>query len=102
MLRPARQFRPWPLELEVRRLLAAGLAPPHTFIGDVGFVGQGLDQVFMQQDGPATLQLYRTSVHGVLQVQVTTDPSSPAAGVIGGPMDQTVTFDLPITRVTPP
>ncbi len=45
-----------------------------------------------QQDGVATVVLTRSDNSGRLQVQVTTDPSSPAVGVNVGAVDQTVTF----------
>ena len=45
-----------------------------------------------QQDGAATVVLTRNHNSGRLQVQVTTDPSSPAVGVNVGAVDQTVTF----------
>jgi hypothetical protein len=45
-----------------------------------------------QQDGVATVVLTRNDNRGRLQVQVTTDPSSPAVGVNVGAVDQTVTF----------
>ncbi len=49
-------------------------------------------QVVGQQDGVATVVLTRNDNRGRLQVQVTTDPSSPAVGVNVGAVDQTVTF----------
>jgi hypothetical protein len=49
-------------------------------------------QVVGQQDGVATVVLTRSDNRGRLQVQVTTDPSSPAVGVNVGAVDQTVTF----------
>jgi hypothetical protein len=46
-----------------------------------------------QQDGVATVTLERTgSISGRVQVQVTTDPSSPAVGVNVGAVHQTVPF----------
>ena len=45
-----------------------------------------------QQDGVATVVLTRSDNMGKLQVQVTTDPSSPGVGVNVGAVDQTVTF----------
>ena len=50
-------------------------------------------QVVTQQDGEATVTLSLSQPGtGRLQVQVTTDPSSPAVGVNVGAVDQTVTF----------
>ncbi len=49
-------------------------------------------QVVGQQDGVATVVLTRNENIGRLQVQVTTDASSPAVGVNVGAVDQTVTF----------
>jgi hypothetical protein len=49
-------------------------------------------QVVGQQDRVATVVLARNDNRGRLQVQVTTDPSSPAVGVNVGAVDQTVTF----------
>jgi hypothetical protein len=49
-------------------------------------------QLVGQQDGVATVVLTRNDNRGRLQVQVTTDPSSPAVGVNVGAVDQTVTF----------
>jgi hypothetical protein len=49
-------------------------------------------QVVGQQDGVATVVLTRNDNRRRLQVQVTTDPSSPAVGVNVGAVDQTVTF----------
>ena len=45
-----------------------------------------------QQAGEATVTLSRTDTAGSLQVEVTTDPSSPYVGVNVGAVDQTVTF----------
>jgi hypothetical protein len=49
-------------------------------------------QAVGQEDRVATVVLTRNGNEGWLQVQVTTDPSSPAVGVNVGPVDQTVTF----------
>ena len=49
-------------------------------------------QVVGQQDGEATVWLTRSDNRGRVQVQVKTDPSSPAVGVNVGAVDQTVTF----------
>jgi hypothetical protein len=79
----------------------------------VGFAGAamlGLPQVALQQDGTATVWLYRTVLKRggepvpPLQVVVATDPSSPAVGVNVGAVHQTVTFDgnNPDTSVTVP
>jgi len=48
--------------------------------------------VVTQQAGEATVTLSRSDTAGSLQVQVTTDPSSPFVGVNVGAVDQTVTF----------
>jgi hypothetical protein len=54
-------------------------------------VGEAI-QVVSQQAGEATVMLSRTDTAGSLQVEVTTDPSSPYVGVNVGAVDQMVTF----------
>jgi hypothetical protein len=49
-------------------------------------------QVVTQRAGEATVMLSRSSIAGILQVRVTTDPLSPVVGVNVGAVDQTVTF----------
>jgi hypothetical protein len=88
--RPTRQFRPWSLELEGRRLLTT--VPTYSEFGDVGFVGQGVPQAYLQQDGPINLQLYRDGPQGALQVRVTATPSSPDAAGVVGPLNQIITL----------
>jgi len=51
-----------------------------------------ITQVVGQQDRVATVILTRNENVGRLQVQVSTDPASPAVGVNVGAVDQTVTF----------
>ena len=67
-----------------------------TSLGSVGFLGTpssaGITQQVVQQGGEATVWLRRRSTAGPLQVQVTTDPSSPAVGVNLPAVNQTVTF----------
>ncbi|GEM_PF-6323684 len=90
MRRPTRQFLPRPMELEARSLLAT--SPASQMIGYMGIVGQGEPMIYMQQDGPVTLQLYRIPTKGTFQVRVTSNPSTPAADAVVAPIDQTFTF----------
>jgi hypothetical protein len=111
MDRPLRAFQPAALPLEGRILLArvhVPLPPPVVAVpavpvvavpaslGSVGFLGTpssaGITQQVVQQGGEATVWLRRRSTAGPLQVQVTTDPSSPAVGVNLPAVNQTVTF----------
>jgi hypothetical protein len=55
-------------------------------------VGGAPIEVVTQQAGEVTVRLSRIDTAGSLQVQVTTDPSSPYVGVNVGAVDQTVTF----------
>ena len=100
MSRPPRAVRVDAQELEGRLLLAAlpvatatpapvplvlldGISPPGT---------SQVTQVVSQQASTAILILSRPGNWGSLQVEVTTDPSSPPVGVNVGAVDQTVTF----------
>ena len=92
-----RGLRGFSFELEGRLLLASGLAavPAGGSVQFSGFTSPGsasLMEVVGQQDGPATVMLTRSNGTGKVQVQVTTDPSSPAVGVNVGAVNQTVTF----------
>jgi hypothetical protein len=109
MDRPLRAFQPAARPLEGRILLArvhAPLVPPvvtaPTLIatataseGSVSFLGApssaGNTQQVVQQGGEATVWL-RSSFGSPMQVQVTTDPSSPAVGVNLPAVNQTVTL----------
>lgn len=119
MSRPPRVFRPESFELEGRTLLTIrpGQLPiptrAHPII--VGFAGPALGgdpQPVLQQDGRAEVYLHGLNYVGPhskpvapFQVVVDTDPSSPAVGVIVGPVHQTLTlFDSdpqPDTVVVP-
>jgi hypothetical protein len=90
MRRPTRQFLPRPMRLEARSLLATSHASQ--VLGYMGIEGQGVPMIYMQQDGPITLQLYRIPTKGTSQVRVTSNPSTPAADAVVPPIDQTVTF----------
>ena len=104
MDRPLRAFHPLALPLEGRILLARVHVPifqpaPESsvaFSGSVWFLGAPSSaatiQQFVAQGGEATVQLRRTTLDGQLQVQVATDPSSPAVGVNLPAVNQTVTF----------
>jgi hypothetical protein len=103
MSRPPREFKPGSFELEGRLLLAVGfvsLAPrSRDTVGFAGIAMLGQPQVALQQDGTATVSLYRSAFQrggtpvAPIQVVVATDPSSPAVGVNVGAVHQTVTFD---------
>ena len=99
-----RAFRATVLEFERRALLARLLpAPPPSLppsTDTVSFGGPGGSGVFIQevsqQSGVATVELSRynssTIINHPLQVQVTTDASSPYVGVNVAAVNQTVTF----------
>ena len=102
MDRPLRAFQPAARPLEGRILLATvPVAPPvlvASLVSDgavVWFLGTpsstGTTQV-VQQGGEATVWLRGSTGGGPLQVQVTTDPSSPAVGVNLPAVNQTVTI----------
>ena len=107
MSRPPRAVRVDALELEGRLLLAAltvptAVAATHKPVlvqlpPSLGFVGtptpgtSQVTQVVTQQDGTATVTLSESG-YGPMQVEVKTDPSSPAVGVNVGAVDQMVTF----------
>jgi hypothetical protein len=65
-------------------------------LGSVGFLGTpssaGITQQVVQQGGEATVWLRGYTGGGPLQVQVATDPSSPAVGVNLPAVNQTVTI----------
>ena len=65
-------------------------------LGSVGFLGTpssaGITQQVVQQGGEATVWLQGYTGGGPLQVQVATDPSSPAVGVNLPAVNQTVTI----------
>jgi hypothetical protein len=114
MDRPLRAFQPAALPLEGRILLArvhVPLSPPviatpiaiatttrtaTASLGSVGFLGTpssaGITQQVVQQGGEATVWLWGYTGGGPLQVQVATDPSSPAVGVNLPAVNQTVTI----------
>ena len=98
MCRPPREFRAESFELERRWLLAIvhALTPVRSqlvqFESTTSPGSMPPTQVVTQQDGEATVTLSRSDTAGSLQVQVTTDPSSPFVGVNVGAVDQTVTF----------
>jgi len=106
MDRPLRAFQLAALPLEGRILLARvhvplTLTPPGTesvaaFSGPVLFLGAlsstGTTEQVVQQGDEATVWLLRSALDGTLQVQVATDPSSPAVGVNLPAVNQTVTF----------
>jgi hypothetical protein len=122
MDRPLRGFQPAALPLEGRILLArvhVPLPPPvapvavapvapvavavavapvahAASLGAVGFLGTpssaGITQQVVQQGGEATVWLRGYTGGGPLQVQVATDPSSPAVGVNLPAVNQTVTI----------
>ena len=105
---PPRAVRLDALELEGRLLLAA-LPMPSAVAAtqkpvlvqshpiSLGFVGtptpgtSQVTQVVYQQDGTATVTLSESG-YVPMQVEVKTDPSSPAVGVNVGAVDQMVTF----------
>ncbi len=105
--RPLRAVRVDALELEGRLLLAAPAVPStvasaqkpvlvqtHLSLGFAGTPTPGtsqVTQVVYQQDGTATVTLSESG-YVPMQVEVKTDPSSPAVGVNVGPVDQMVTF----------
>jgi hypothetical protein len=102
MDRPLRAFHPAARPLEGRILLARVHAPlfvptlPPVVSGSVWFLGApssaGTPEQVVQQGGEAIVWLQRTTFAGPLQVQVATDPSSPAAGVNLAALNQTVTI----------
>jgi hypothetical protein len=102
MDRPLRAFHPAALPLEGRILLARVHVPPSVPVsppvvsGSVWFLGApssaGIPEQVVQQGGEAIVWLYRTTFAGPLQVQVATDPSSPAVGVNLPAVNQTVTI----------
>ena len=114
MSRPSRAVRVDALQLEGRLLLAARPVPSVATATEkpvlvqlqqsVGFVGtptpgtSQVTQVVYQQDGAATVTLSESG-YEPMQVEVKTDPSSPAVGVNVGAVDQIVTFKNQ-TRVT--
>ena len=75
---------------------AARAAPPPPPSGAVWFLGTpssaGITQQVVQQGGEATVWLRGYTGGGPLQVQVATDPSSPAVGVNLPAVNQTVTI----------
>ena len=105
--RPPRAIRVDALELEGRLLLAALPVPSavaatqkpvmaqiHLSLGFVGTPTPGtsqVTQVVYQQDGAATVTVSESG-YVAMQVEVKTDPSSPAVGVNVGAVDQIVTF----------
>jgi hypothetical protein len=84
-------------ERALQATLAPGL-PPVPQTDTVSFMALGTSQSneatqqVSQQSGAATVILGRSSSVGALQVQVTTDPTSPYVGVNVGAVNQTVTF----------
>ena len=113
MDRPLRAFQPAALPLEGRILLArvdvplpaTAVAVPTVTVGPVAaaassgsvwFLGTpssaGITQQAVQQGGEATVWLRGYTGGGPLQVQVATDPSSPAVGVNLPAVNQTVTI----------
>ena len=121
MDRPLRAFQPAALPLEGRILLATvhvallaprtvpvlqrrsqlaapspSTSPPPASDGAVWFLGTpssaGTTQQVVQQGGEATVWLRGYTGGGPLQVQVATDPSSPAVGVNLPAVNQTVTI----------
>jgi hypothetical protein len=118
MDRPLRAFQPAAQPLEGRILLArvhvplqpsgavavatttvasvAHAADAAASLGSVGFLGTsssaGITQQVVQQGGEATVFLWGNTGGGPLQVQVATDPSSPAVGVNLPAVNQTVTI----------
>ncbi len=114
MDRSVRAFQPAALPLEGRTLLARVHVPlpppvatatvavptvtvgPAASLGSVGFLGTpssaGITQQVVQQGGEATVWLRGYTGGGPLQVQVATDPSSPAVGVNLPAVNQTVTI----------
>ena len=113
---PRRAVRVDALELEGRLLLSALPVPIAAtttqkpsiaqLIQSVGFVGtptpgtSQVTQIVTQQAGTATVTLLETGKIGPLQVEVRTDPSSPAVGVNVGAVDQIVTFPEGQTEAT--
>ena len=107
MSRPPRAVRVDALELEGRLLLAALPVPSvgattqkpvlvqlHPSLGFVGTPTPGtsqVTQVVYQQDGTATVTVAEFD-YVPMQVEVKTDPSSPAVGVNVGAVDQMITF----------
>ncbi len=106
--RPPGAVRVDALELEGRLLLAALPVPTavaatqkpvlvQSLPQSLGFVGtptpgtSQVTQVVYQQDGTATVTLSESG-YVPMQVEVKTDPSSPAVGVNVGAVDQMVTF----------
>jgi hypothetical protein len=99
MDRSLRAFQPAASPLEGRILLAPVHLPPPAppaFDGTVWFLGTPssptTNQQVVQQGGEATVWLRRSPGGGPLQVQVATDPSSPAVGVNLPAVNQTVTI----------
>jgi hypothetical protein len=96
MKRSLRAFSATVFKLEERALLAT-LTPPTSTTENVGF--SAVTQEVSQQSSVATVILSRGIATGsgsnylpFLQVQVTTDSSSPYVGVNVGAVNQTVTF----------
>ncbi len=108
MKRSPRAFCPTVFELEERALQAKLTLtplppppPPSTYVVGFGVYLSNSSNVFTQevsqQSSAATVILSRNWVSGgtdypLMQVQVTTDPSSPYVGVNVGAVNQTVTF----------
>lgn len=106
MKRSLRAFCATVFELEERALQATLAPPPTTSVPTTAVVGFGdsinapspvFSQEVSQQSSVATVilsRVYGTDAGGppLMQVQVTTDPSSPYVGVNVGAVNQTVTF----------
>jgi hypothetical protein len=105
MDRPPRALRPAAVPLEGRILLAQMTVPTTTTTASIVPSGGGDSVYFLggsasetavqqvaQQVGAATVWLQRSESKDTAQVQVTTDPSSPAVGVNLPAVNQTVTF----------
>ncbi len=106
MYRPRREFKAESFALEGRLLLAA--RPQVHVPSSAEFEGTTipgtttLSQVVTQQDGEATVPLmgFIQPGTGSFQVEVATDPASPAVGVNVGAVDQTVTFANGVSQAT--
>jgi hypothetical protein len=103
MRRRSHEFQAASFALEGRMLLAVGHAlasAASKFVqfapasgAATGLWGTPQTEMVGQQDGVAYVKLARSgNMTGKVQVQVTTDPSSPAVGTNVGPVNQTVTF----------
>lgn len=115
MSRPPRAIRVDAPELEGRLLMASLPVPGAVaatqktvaqlpqFLGFVGTTTPGtsqVTQVVTQQAGTTTVTLANLGSIGPLQVEVKTDPSSPAVGVNVGAVDQLVTFSQGQSQAT--